>query len=77
MLKCFVKKYTYWRIKEIFLNDYHLTISKVFIYKGERYNQPARYNLIDENNNIVVANVTLDALRENLTKEDYPLTDKE
>lgn len=74
MLACFIKRYSYHRIKQIFRDDYGLTLESVMEYKGTRYGQPRKYNLVKENGEIELANVTLDALREHLTKEDYPLT---
>ena len=31
------KRYTYWTIKKIFLNDYDLSLVPVMAYKGSRY----------------------------------------
>lgn len=64
------KRYTYWTIKKIFLNDYGLTLVPVVMYKGSRY-APKKYNLIKESGEIELANVTLDALRSYLASENY------
>jgi len=76
MHPCFIKKYTYHRIKKIFLDDYGLTLTAVTAYKGTRYGQPRKYNLVDENGEIELSNVTLDALRMHLTAEGYPLKEE-
>ncbi len=73
MLDCFIKNYSYHRIKQIFRDDYGLTLQRIYTYKGTRYGKPIRYNLVTEDGTIELANVTLKALRQHLTAEDYPL----
>lgn len=73
MLPCFVKNYSYWRIKHIMTEDYGLELKKLPIYKGARYGQPARYDLVDiETGETVLEYVTLYGLRAMLTSEGYP-----
>lgn len=69
-------KYTYWHIKNIFNNDYGLTLESTHEYKGGRY-APLRYNLINNSTgSIEVPNVTLDALRIFLESAGYSLKDE-
>ena len=76
MLPCFVKNYTYWRIKSILLEDYGLALKKLTIYKGERHGRPARYDLIDiETGETIMEYITLHGLRVMLTQEGYPEKD--
>lgn len=64
------KRYSFWTIKKIFLNDYDLSLVPVMAYKGSRYSAK-RYNLVRSDGSIQLANVTLDALREYLLSENY------
>lgn len=64
------KRYSFWTIKKIFLNDYDLSLVPVMAYKGSRYSAK-RYNLVRSDGSIELANVTLDALREYLLSENY------
>lgn len=64
------KRYSFWTIKKIFLNDYNLSLVPVMAYKGSRYSAK-RYNLVRSDGSIELANVTLDALREYLLSENY------
>ena len=73
MLPCFVTKYSYWRIRQIFHDDYALDLVRVIEYKGTRYGKPTRYDLVNELGEVELSYVTLDALREYLTTEGYPL----
>jgi len=74
MYYIFIKPYTHHRIKQIFRDDYHLKLVNVTEYKGTRYGQSPRYNAINiDTNETVLHNVTLQALREYLTSEGYPL----
>lgn len=73
MLDCFIRPYSYHRIKQIFRDDYLLNLERIYIYKGTRYNKFPRYNLVNADGEIVMYNVTLQALRIYLTNEDYPL----
>ena len=73
MQNTIVTRYSHQRIKQIFKEDYHLTVTPIVIYKGTRYGKHMRYNLINELGKIVMYNVTLDALRMYLTSEGYPL----
>ncbi len=73
MLDCFIRPYSYHRIKQIFKNDYLLNLERVYIYKGTRHDKFPHYNLVNSDGKIVLGNVTLQALRIYLTKEDYPL----
>lgn len=72
---CFVLRYSYHRIKQIFRCDYDLELVPVVDYKGTRY-APKKYNLVRTDGTIELANVTLDALRQYLSVEGYPLKDK-
>ena len=76
MLDCFIRPYSYHRIKQIFRDDYLLNLERIYIYKGTRYGQAPRYNLVNVDGEIVMYNVTLQALRIYLTNEDYPLNKK-
>lgn len=73
MLDYFVKQYTYWRIRQIFKDDYALKLVPADDYKGTRYGQPKRYHLVQEDGTNVYENVTLFALRKALTLEGYLL----
>ena len=73
MLDCFVKQYTYWRIRQIFKDDYGLDLVSAWHYKGSRHGNPKLYHLVQEDGTIVYADVTLWALRKALTYEGYPL----
>ena len=64
------KRYSFWTIKKIFLNDYDLSLVPVMAYKGSRYSAK-KYNLVRSDGSIQLANVTLDALREYLLSENY------
>ena len=64
------KRYSFWTIKKIFLNDYDLSLVPVMAYKGSRYSAK-KYNLVRSDGSIELANVTLDALRTYLYKENY------
>ena len=64
------KRYSFWTIKKIFLNDYDLSLVPVMAYKGSRYSAK-RYNLVRSDGSIELAKVTLDALREYLLSENY------
>lgn len=72
---CCTPRYTYWRIKKIFHEDYALDLVAIVAYKGSRYSAQ-RYNLVDSEGNIAFANVTLDALRRALFIEGYPLKEE-
>lgn len=64
------KRYSFWTIKKIFLNDYDLSLVPVMAYKGSRYSAK-KYNLVRSDGSIELANVTLNALRMYLYKENY------
>lgn len=64
------KRYSFWTIKKIFLNDYDLSLVPVLAYKGSRYSAK-KYNLVRSDGSIKLANVTLDALRMYLASENY------
>lgn len=64
------KRYSFWTIKKIFLNDYDLSLVPVMAYKGSRYSAK-KYNLVRSDGSIELANVTLDALRTYLDSENY------
>lgn len=64
------KRYSFWTIKKIFLNDYDLSLVPVMAYKGSRYSAK-KYNLVRSDGSIQLANVTLDALRMYLASENY------
>lgn len=64
------KTYSYWKIKKIFSDDYGLSLIPVISYKGTRY-VPQKYSLVNDSDEIVLANVTLDALRSYLASENY------
>lgn len=64
------KRYSFWTIKKIFLNDYDLSLVPVMAYKGSRYSAK-KYNLVRSDSSIELANVTLDALRTYLDSENY------
>ena len=66
-----VTNFTFWKIKKILKNEYGLSLFRIFEYKGTRYGQPKKYDLIAEDGTIVASPVTLFALRELLTKEGY------
>lgn len=64
------KRYSFWTIKKIFLNDYDLSLVPVMAYKSSRYSAK-KYNLVRSDGSIELANVTLDALRMYLDSENY------
>lgn len=73
---CFTLPYTFWRMKKIFKQDYHLEIVPVVEYKGSRYHDKL-YDLVHEDGTIEMANVTLNGLRRGLTVEGYPLKEED
>ena len=72
---CCIPKYTYWRIKKIFREDYALDLQKIIGYKAARYSAQ-RYNLVHPDGTVELANVTLDGLRAGLFVEGYPLKEE-
>lgn len=74
MLPCFVKPFTYWQIKKILLNDFWIVLQRQYTYKGNRGGQPNKYVLLHEDGTLAYNHeVTLDILREYLTKEGYDI----
>ncbi len=71
-----MKEYTFWRLKQILMNDYLLDLVPVAGYKHNRYRARKDYNLIDiRTNEIKVAGVELDTLRILFTEAGYPIHD--
>lgn len=71
--------YSFWRIKNILENDYNYRLENINQgYKANRKrNFVERYNLINnDNDSIILTNITLNSLRKILTEENYPLRDK-
>lgn len=69
--------YSYNRIVYILKNDYNLYLEPLIDYKGNRYGHLTRYNLIDENKNIVIPNITLNGLRVVFERQGYPQRTKD
>ena len=69
MSNCCVTNFSFWKIKKILKNEYEMSISPIFVYKGTRYGQPKKYDLIAADGTIAASPVTLFALREFLTKQ--------
>lgn len=72
--------YSFWRIRRILERDYHYSMENIWQgYKANRRpNYCELYRIIDEDTNtVVVEKATLNGLRKLLTKENYPLHDKD
>lgn len=72
--------YSFWRIKRILSRDYHCRLENIWQgYKANR--RPGYcelYRVINENTDeVVIEKATLNGLRIVLTKEGYPLHDKD
>lgn len=73
------KKYSHWRIKQIFLEYYGIELRPYFMwYKAMRYRTCQQFLLVDMQTNNVIGyerGYTLEELRYFLSKEDFPLHD--
>ena len=74
-----IKNYSYWRIVRILHKDYNIVLKKRWQgYKANRKKgYKERYDLIlEEDNSIILENISLNGLRYVLTQEGYPLYDE-
>lgn len=71
-----IRNYSHQRIKQILCNDYHIELVAIEGYKINRYYKQTRYNLICmDTGEMVMTEVTLNALRIILSLHNYPLKD--